>query len=1259
MGFFFAEAVNNSSKSKKHVPLQTARELGCKICPLKKHAQHPDIQPEGSTRPVVYFLGEAPDIEDEKAQKPFMGMLGRMVRDLVPRSFQAQVRYNNVVRTRTKGDLTPKELEIECCKNSIIEDIETSQPLIVVPLGPIALTWCLDVKDVSKWRGRFVPAKIGKHMCWVYPCYHSAQIVKYQRYNESGQAMRSEWTHIFESDIDVLFKQSINLPNVSMIESNHLKGVIWSEGLKSDKELNKVLTWINEMDASTIVAFDYETNCLRPFEKDARLLTIAIANDKHSYAFPIEYKSAWTDVQLSTLKERLSKFFRGKTKKICHNVKFEMEWTAQRFGMCVLYTDTWEDTQAQAYVLDERRGMLNLDTLIRLHFGFWLKELSNLNRSRMESYPLEKILPYNGLDSKWTLQLYLQQKKRVEQEAKIKKMYQFLLTTSATLTATQIRGVVLDFNNHQQLQKSFQEELDKIKDDIQKLAEVKEFKQRYGMEFNPGSPEHVLRVLDKILNLGDLITKDSGKMSTDESVLSTLTDVELAQYILNYRGIAKKISTYIEPYPGYIMEDGCIHTNYNPYETTTGRLCVAKGTMIEVVRDFSKLPLGIAIEDVKPGDLVYTYNDQLQVTLKPVTWSGITGHKKVMRIHWKGDGNKTSGYLDVTCNHPIRLINGEYVRTDQVCVGDRVLSLTRTIKDGRAFFYQTGRIKVISDQRFVYEQVHGKIPNGYHTHHLDHSTLNNVPENLIILKAQEHASHHSKEFWSHPENIEKMSTTRKQRIVSGEITFKSGEDHWEWKSYTKWQLLRSIAKTRGDITKLEIDYSTFLNKVKLLKINYKHCLLRYSKQKSYLSKAKILNLANSIGPTNIARQFGVDYSKVLLLLSNFGWINPRAQAKIPTKFQLLRALSRARGRVSNLKGGGFSDLYKVKKYAEFFNIDLKTVKKRYTKTGEYIASTCPNNHKITKIEWLNETVDVYDLGVEDTHNFIANGICISNSSSDPNLQNVPSRTGKEIRRMIGVPENHWMVCADYGQIEARIIGVASQDREFCKALWEDYDVHMEWAKRIAEEYPAVIGGHRFLDDKKVMKGFRSKVKNLWVFPAFYGASPHSIAKGLNIPFDVVQPIFKEFWQTFHGVKRWQKWILNRYYQLGYVESLNGRRRHAPMTMNAVLNASIQGFASDICVDALNRLDRLGVNTVMVIHDDITSYVHDDHLEETIAIIAEEMCKVPFPFINVPIAVEITVGKNWFDQEEVGTFKSTDFHAVPSELQDFRKLYDFK
>ena len=88
-------------------------------------------------------------------------------------------------------------------------------------------------------------------------------------------------------------------------------------------------------------------------------------------------------------------------------------------------------------------------------------------------------------------------------------------------------------------------------------------------------------------------------------------------------------------------------------------------------------------------------------------------------------------------------------------------------------------------------------------------------------------------------------------------------------------------------------------------------------------------------------------------------------------------------------------------------------------------------------------VDVYDLGVEDTHNFIANGIAISNSSESPNLQNLPSKTGKQPRGMFSAPKGHTLVCCDYGQIEARLIGAASQDENFCKALWNDYDIQME------------------------------------------------------------------------------------------------------------------------------------------------------------------------------------------------------------------------
>lgn len=1001
MSFFFAEAMETNSKSKKkQIPLNTAKALGCKVCPLKSEALNPSIAPEGAIKAAVYFLSDFPEMEDDKANKPYSGPAGQLIRQNISSRWKDQARFNSVVRSFPKLGRKPEEVEIECCKQSIISDIEQSEPTVIVAVGTLPLEWLLDQRDLAKWRGRFVPAKIGSHYCWVYPIYSPKHLFFHQRVSSMGKSIPSEYDYIFELDFKNLWNQIGNLTPAkdSYLEQGYLQRVYWTEGLKADRELEKVKQWLKELAKADFVGVDYETSCLRPFEKNSKVLSIAIADKKQSVSFPLEYPGAWTTSQYEELRTALITFFKSPAIKICHNVKFEMEWTGSRFGTDLLYTNTWACTQAQAYVLDERRGMLSLDILIRLNFGFWLKSLSNLDRSRMLDHPLEKILPYNGLDSKWTLELFHIQASRLKSEPKLQKTYEMLMTTAATLAATQIRGIVLDYNNHSELLKQTNDELASIETAIGGLSEVMQFKDRFGISFNPGSPDHVLRCLKNIMGLDEQLKKDNGKYSTDESILATLTDVELAKLILDYRGISKKISTYLEPYPQYVLADGRIHTNFNPYETSTGRLCVAKGTMIEVVRDFSKLPLGVAVEDVKPGDLVYTYNDQLQVTLKPVTWSGITGHKKVLRIHWKGDGNKTSGYLDVTCNHPIRLINGDYVRADQLCVNDRVLSMT------------------------------------------------------------------------------------------------------------------------------------------------KHC---------------------------------------------------------------------------------------------------------------------PNNHKIIKIEWLKDTVDVYDLGVEDTHNFIANGICVSNSSSDPNLQNVPSRTGKELRRMIGVPDNHFMVCSDYGQIEARIIGVASQDEAFCEALWEDYDVHMEWAKLIAEEYPKVIGGSQNLSNPGAMKKFRAKVKNLWVFPAFYGASPNSIARGLGIPIDIVQDIFREFWKTFRGVKRWQKWILNRYEKLGYVETLTGRRRHAPMSMNAVLNASIQGFASDICVDAMCRLDRLGIQTVMIIHDDVTSYVHDDDLDTIVPLIAEEMCKVPYPFINVPIAIEMTAGLNWFDQSEIGTFKSTEFHPVSRELQDFTKLYDFK
>ena len=281
------------------------------------------------------------------------------------------------------------------------------------------------------------------------------------------------------------------------------------------------------------------------------------------------------------------------------------------------------------------------------------------------------------------------------------------------------------------------------------------------------------------------------------------------------------------------------------------------------------------------------------------------------------------------------------------------------------------------------------------------------------------------------------------------------------------------------------------------------------------------------------------------------------------------------------------------------------------------------------------------------------------SSNDPNVQNWPNRKGKEIRRLLTVPFGYWMLAADYGQIEARIIGYASQDPVFCEALWNDYDIHMEWAERIARAYPSVIGGADNLENKDRLKRFRKDVKNQWTFPAFYGSSPYSIARNIGVPTDIVLKLFEDFWHTFKEVKKWQRWVTNYYEKYGYVETLTGRRRHGPMSYNMAINSPIQGTASDICVNAMNHLSEAGINVIMNIHDDVTSYVADETLDEDAERIVDIMCTSPYellPELNVPIAIELSYGKNWCDLEEVGTFSSDKIIKINPALKSIDDVY---
>jgi DNA polymerase-1 len=251
-----------------------------------------------------------------------------------------------------------------------------------------------------------------------------------------------------------------------------------------------------------------------------------------------------------------------------------------------------------------------------------------------------------------------------------------------------------------------------------------------------------------------------------------------------------------------------------------------------------------------------------------------------------------------------------------------------------------------------------------------------------------------------------------------------------------------------------------------------------------------------------------------------------------------------------------------------------------------------------------------------------------------------------VRKQIVAEPGHVLVAFDYGQLEACTAAMCTKDKVLVKALWEDYDIHMEWSQKAAKIYPPFI--ERFGTDAGGFKKARSVIKNKLVFPVIFGASNASVAGYLDMPQDPVDKLMAEFWRTFDGLAKWQKQLLNKYYEHGYVESPTGRRRHYPLTKNQAINHPIQSVACDLVCRSMCTLSVDAASTgqwylhpIMNIHDEMVFSIPEEPqiLEESIIHIYKVMLDPRFDFINVPLSVSCSVGPNWLEMDSIGKFWS--------------------
>jgi DNA polymerase-1 len=255
------------------------------------------------------------------------------------------------------------------------------------------------------------------------------------------------------------------------------------------------------------------------------------------------------------------------------------------------------------------------------------------------------------------------------------------------------------------------------------------------------------------------------------------------------------------------------------------------------------------------------------------------------------------------------------------------------------------------------------------------------------------------------------------------------------------------------------------------------------------------------------------------------------------------------------------------------------------------------------------------------------------SSTDPNLQNIPIRTpeGRRIRQAFIAPPGYVLMAADYSQIELRIMAHLSGDPDLLRAFAAGRDIHQATA---AEVFGVP------LDEVSADQRRSAKAIN---FGLIYGMSAFGLARQLGIDRGSAARYVDLYFQRYPGVKQFMDRTREQAKQLGYVETVRGRRLYLPEIRSrnrqqqqyaerSAINAPMQGTAADIIKQAMINVEglltgeALPARLIMQVHDELVLEVRADAVEQIKSAVREAM--VAAGSLRVPLQVEIGVGANW-------------------------------
>lgn len=327
---------------------------------------------------------------------------------------------------------------------------------------------------------------------------------------------------------------------------------------------------------------------------------------------------------------------------------------------------------------------------------------------------------------------------------------------------------------------------------------------------------------------------------------------------------------------------------------------------------------------------------------------------------------------------------------------------------------------------------------------------------------------------------------------------------------------------------------------------------------------------------------------------------------------------------------------------------LKKTKRGYYSTNAKVLSDLARDHEIVRLilDWREkskikstylDTLGPLRRGDGRVHTTYNQTITATGrlSSSDPNLQNIPTRSelGRTVKTAFSAGEGSVFLAVDYSQIELRLLAHLSGDEHLVRAFNEGEDFHAETAAR-------VFG----VPVSEVTPDLRSRAKAV-NFGIVYGQQAYGLSQSLRISMAEARDMIDRYYEAYPGVRTFLDNVVARAKQTGYAETMYGRRRHIPELKaknpqlrgfgeRTAMNHPMQGTAADIIKIAMARVSRrleeegFAAHMILQVHDELDFECPVDEVERLTAMVRDVMEHVVD--LRVPLIAEASTGITWAD-----------------------------